>query len=60
MVKLLNVSDFCILAVVTLMLSVMSYVTVLVFRIVKFNDWRLLLMLFFLVLTLIGTIKITL
>ena len=58
MVKIFNVTDSCILAVSTFMLFVMSILTVKVFRLVRFNDNRLLIMLTFLILSLICTIYI--
>ncbi len=52
----MNLADSCILGTVTLMLIAMLIVTYRVYKIVKFGDLRLLLMLFFLDLALLGNI----
>jgi hypothetical protein len=55
-VNKMNVADSCILAVVTIVFFGMIIVTAKVYRIVKFGDKRLMLMLSFLDLTLLGKI----
>ncbi len=52
-VNKMNVADSCILTVVTIVFLGMIFVTVKVYRIVKFGDKRLMLMLSFLDLTLL-------